>query len=322
MDETIVENLVSVIVPCYNMADKVERLIRSLLNQTYQDLEVIFVNDGSKDNTKEVILRYKDDFERRGMKFCLIDQENKGLAGAINAGLKAFSGEYLCWPDADDYLEPESIELRVRAFQEHPEAGVVSSDAFLRDESNLEEVTGLISEHYPHSNEPKQFQLLLDEKSMFCAGCHLVRTNAFLEVNPERYIYPAKRGQNWQMLLPLYYKYSRFFLDRPLYNYINYSKSMSKNKDNLDNLIERYKEHEQIIIKTLSDIERTQHVDLKDEKNRIEIKTIRNIFYAAGRYGDKECHREYYRLLKKYRMVTMKDRLRFIIREVGLWMKK
>lgn len=318
MNELIVENLVSVIVPCYNMANKIERLIQSLLDQTYRNLEVIFVNDGSEDNTREVILKYKDDFEKRGMKYILIDQENKGLAGAINAGLKIFTGEYLCWPDADDYLEQESIELRVQAFKEHPEVGVVSSDAFLRKANELEIVTGLISDHYPCSNDPWQFGLLLDEQSIFCSGCHLVKTRAFLAVNPDREIYPAKRGQNWQMLLPLYYKYSRFFLDRPLYNYINYANSMSKNKDNLDNLIERYKEHEQIIIKTLSDIERTQHVDLKDEKNKIEIKTIRNIFYAAGKYGDKELHREYYRLLKKNRMVTTKDRLRFIIREVGL----
>lgn len=59
-------------------------------------------------------------------------QENNGLGGAINAGLQFVTGEYLCWPDADDYLEPTAVEDRVKAFLEHPDCAVVTSNAYVK----------------------------------------------------------------------------------------------------------------------------------------------------------------------------------------------
>ena len=76
--------------------------------------------------------------------------------------------------------------------------------------------------------DEKQFEYLLNEKSIFCTGCHMIRVSALKEVNPKFEIYPARRGQNWQLLLPIYYKYKRFFLDEPLYGYVIYAQSMSQ----------------------------------------------------------------------------------------------
>lgn len=305
--------MVSVIVPCYNMADKISRLLESLLKQTYSKLEIIFVNDGSKDNTENVILEYKQRFVDKGYEIIIVNQKNQGLGAAINTGLSKVRGEYFCWPDADDYLEPDSIEIRVNAMEQHPEVAVVSSDAFLRKEKSVDIVRGKLSELYPKSAEKNQFYLLLNEESFFCPGCHMVRTEMFLEVNPKRCIYPARRGQNWQLLLPLYYKYPRLYIDIPLYNYIDYSDSMSKNKKDLNNLLERYEEHYEILKATLKMIEKNQNANLHDELQTVELRTCRNIFEAAFKYGDYYLMKNTFSKLQELNSIKFKDILKYFI---------
>ena len=104
------KGLVSIITPCYNVEKVVHRYLNSILSQTYKKIELILVNDGSTDKTEEILLSYKSIFESQGIIFKYIYQENKGLGGSINTGLKYFTGEYLCWPDPDDTLHPQSIE--------------------------------------------------------------------------------------------------------------------------------------------------------------------------------------------------------------------
>lgn len=307
------EELVSIIVPCYNMEEKIKRLIQSLLNQNYSKLEIIFVNDGSKDNTENVLETYKQNLLDKGYEVVIINQKNQGLGAAINAGLAVFKGEYFCWPDADDYLEPDSIKLRVQMMEKNPEVAVVSSDAFLRKSDSIEIINGKLSDFYPRSSEENQFHLLLNEESFFCSGCHMVRTRMFLEVNPQRHIYPAKRGQNWQLLLPLYYKYPRSYIDIPLYNYIDYVDSMSKNKDNLNNLVERYKEHYLILIETLKMIEKNEKVDLQNEIQNVKLKTIRNNYMAAVKYGNIDLAEENFKKLKKMKEINNQDRVKYFI---------
>ena len=88
--------LVSIITPCYNGAAVIGRMIESVLAQTYDNIEYILVNDGSKDDTERVVLSYQEQFEKRGYRFLYVKQENGGLGAAINAGLRVFSGDYLC----------------------------------------------------------------------------------------------------------------------------------------------------------------------------------------------------------------------------------
>lgn len=105
---------VSVIVPSYNVASTVVRCLDSVYAQTYEDLEVVVVNDGSTDNTLQVLR----DYRRAHMALVLIDQHNQGLSAARNTGLDAATGEYIYFLDSDDYLGPEEIELLVDAMDE------------------------------------------------------------------------------------------------------------------------------------------------------------------------------------------------------------
>lgn len=253
---------VSIITPCYNGEKTIGRLIQSVIDQTYDNIEFIIINDGSIDSTAEIIEKYRKKIEDRGYEFYHIRQENKGLGGAINTGLKIFKGDFFCWPDADDYLESTSIEERVKFLIEHQEYGVVTSNAYIRKADDLTHFKLLINKLGENEKKENQFELLLKEKSIFCPGCHMVRTKFFLDVNPNRDIFPARRGQNWQILLPIYYKYKRYFLNKPLYNYIDYPNSMSKDKPIIESYLVRYEEHENIIKKTLEMIEKIQKVNL------------------------------------------------------------
>lgn len=96
-------NKVSVIVPAYNCSKYINKCIDSIINQTYDDIEPVIVNDGSKDNTREILEQYGD-------KIKLINKENAGVAEARNTGIKAATGDYIMFLDSDDYLELDCIE--------------------------------------------------------------------------------------------------------------------------------------------------------------------------------------------------------------------
>jgi glycosyltransferase involved in cell wall biosynthesis len=110
--------LVSVIIPCYNQARFLGEAIESVLAQTYPHFEVVVVDDGSTDNTCEVASRYP------GVR--CIRQENEGLAGARNTGIRHSRGSYLVFLDADDRLLPDALAVGLRHLKERPECAFVS----------------------------------------------------------------------------------------------------------------------------------------------------------------------------------------------------
>ena len=94
---------VSIIVPCYNAAATLGRFMDSVMNQTYSYIQVIAINDGSTDQTAEILKNYKAKFVTSEREFIIITQKNLGLGSAINSGLKHIQGEYICWADPDDF---------------------------------------------------------------------------------------------------------------------------------------------------------------------------------------------------------------------------
>lgn len=305
----MVKDLVSIITPCYNGEKVISRLMDSVLNQTYKKIEFILVNDGSTDNTESIVKSYEQKFTQEGMIFKYVYQENRGLGGAIDTGLKHFTGEFLCWPDADDYLETESVYERVKVLKETPDCAIVSSNAYIRKEDDLENPTLLIKELTDRVKNPNQFDLMVSGNSIFCSGCHMVRTSAFLEVNPERSIFPARRAQNWQMLLPVYFKFNRYFLDKPLYNYIIYKNSMSAGDDSPERLLLRYNEHQEVLFATLKQIEEVQKADLSKYFKDVADQYSKIRLNVALKYNDKQLFMEEYKNKQKTIGLDSKDRL-------------
>lgn len=100
---------VSVIIPNYNYAQFVGEAIESVLNQTYKDIEIVVVNNGSTDNSMDVLTKYSK-------KIRLINQENLGQSGARKSGLEMATGNFIAFLDADDKWHPEKIEKQILSF--------------------------------------------------------------------------------------------------------------------------------------------------------------------------------------------------------------
>lgn len=113
---------VSVIVPTYNYARFIRDCLDSIFSQTFKDLEVIVVDDGSTDNTEEVLEKYRGDIH-------YIHQENKGLPAARNRGIRSAQGEFLAFLDSDDLWLPGKLEEQIRVLRKDTDMGIVFSDA-------------------------------------------------------------------------------------------------------------------------------------------------------------------------------------------------
>ena len=112
----MVKNLekVSVVVPIYNTGKFVRKCIDSVLNQSYDNIELILINDGSKDNSLEIINSYKDD-----KKIKIFSHDNHGAAYTRNFGLKKACGKYITFVDSDDYIEKDYIKRYVSHFKKN-----------------------------------------------------------------------------------------------------------------------------------------------------------------------------------------------------------
>lgn len=136
------KHLVSVVIPIYNVQNYIGRCIESIQNQSFQNLEILLVNDGSKDNSRKICAAYADKDNR----IKIIDKENGGLSDARNVGINAAKGKYIVLVDGDDYLKEEYVEVLLeKAIQTGAEVtmcsfDVVNDDGILIKNEKLSEV--------------------------------------------------------------------------------------------------------------------------------------------------------------------------------------
>ncbi len=97
----------SIIIPCYNVENFVQNCTESIVMQQGFDFEILMINDGSKDNTQQVL----ENLAEKDFRIKVINQQNQGLSGARNTGIEKATGEYIMFVDADDWLEPNAFEL-------------------------------------------------------------------------------------------------------------------------------------------------------------------------------------------------------------------
>jgi glycosyltransferase involved in cell wall biosynthesis len=123
--------LVSIVTPSFNQARFLETTIRSVLEQSYPNLEYIIVDGGSTDGSREIIERYADRLA------WWVSERDQGQTDAINKGFARARGEILAWLNSDDTYQPQAIADAVAFLQARPEVGMVYGDANLIDESGL-----------------------------------------------------------------------------------------------------------------------------------------------------------------------------------------
>lgn len=117
------EALVSVIIPMYNVEKYIDECIKSVINQTYKNLEIILINDGSTDNSYDICKKYSETDAR----IILINKENGGSASAKNFGLKIAKGDYITFVDSDDFIQNDMIEYMLNKI-EKTKADIIQCD--------------------------------------------------------------------------------------------------------------------------------------------------------------------------------------------------
>ena len=141
------DNLVSVVIPVYNSEKYLEECLDSILNQTYENIEIIAIDDGSEDSSLDVLKKYSN-------KIHIFSQENQGLASSLNLGISKLKGSWLKWFSPDDVMYPYTIETLVDETKKH------SKDTILYSNWNIIDDGGSILREFQESsyNELSAFQ--------------------------------------------------------------------------------------------------------------------------------------------------------------------
>ncbi len=135
-------NLISIIIPVYNASKYLDKCITSILNQTYKNLEILLINDGSTDYSLDICNSY----EKKDKRIKVINKKNEGVSKTRNVGIKHSTGDYLMFVDSDDYLHEKYIEKMYFYLKKHNLDLVTSSMTFVDEQYNLLKV-------YSYKNE-------------------------------------------------------------------------------------------------------------------------------------------------------------------------
>lgn len=243
--DRFIEEKVSVVTPVFNGEFYLPEMLESVLRQTYPQMEIILVDDGSTDGTILVAERYRERFAGRGYDYHIIHSGHKNASAAINQGLPYVTGEYLIWPDSDDVLEPESVEKRVEFLKRHPQYQCVRSLAYYFDpvtgeSRKAEEQTGNLSDEY-------LFWDILESKTFVCCGCYMIKSECFFAIYPGRHIPEYPVGQNFQMLLPYMYRYRCPTIREPLYGVCVRENSHSRRGLTQEEEERKYRDYESLV---------------------------------------------------------------------------
>ena len=208
--------LVSVVIPTYNRERTIKASVQSVLDQTYQNLEVIVVDDGSTDGTKNIVSAIDDP------RVHLIIQKNQGACVARNTGIEAARGLFIAFQDSDDEWFPEKLETQLRVFDQEIAVDVVFCDAmkYTEDGTNTGEklVTENISGIVPRD--------ILQSKSLVSTQTMLMRSSCLQDIkfDPE-----MPRLQDFDLVYRLCESYAFYYVDRPLVKMYMQSDSISAN---------------------------------------------------------------------------------------------
>ncbi|MGQ5712415.1 glycosyltransferase family 2 protein [Desulforudis sp. DRI-14] len=142
--------MVSVIIPTYNHKDFIKDAIESVLQQTFQDFEVIVADDASNDGTGTIVKSYAQQYPEKIN--AVIGERRLGIAGNINRGLRLATGKYIAWLGGDDLMYPTKLEKQVQYLEDHPEITGCHHDAHVYDEQT-KQVVGVFSELYSRGNK-------------------------------------------------------------------------------------------------------------------------------------------------------------------------
>lgn len=260
------KGLVSIIVACYNGEKYIERCFNCILSQTYKNIEVIFGDDGSDDNSYNFAKSFVDRFEQQKMTLKCFSQKNIGMV--TNNALSMAEGEYIAVYDVDDILYPESIRKRVDVLNSHQEYACVRTNGYKRDEHGNKRLFVTDPEE---KNKEYIFEDILSGRTNNWAGSYMVRHKALNDVYNGERLFETRYGANLQVLMAVAYKHKSGFVDEPLMEYMYNVGSITRSDCNYEAERKRYlgfKAIREAVLRQLGVIEKYQNL-IDELYNRI-----------------------------------------------------
>lgn len=298
------KGLVSIISPCYNTGKLIHRLLDSVLNQSYPQIEMIVVDDGSSDNSASVIKSYIDKFANKGYSLTYVYQENGGQSVALKEGLNLISGEFLVWPDSDDfYSSTESIQKMVDALKNaSSEFAVVRTWQRVVAEDTLEEL--FLMGDKVDENRTYLFEdcLLVSKNFYWGAGAYMIRSESLRETTGFDIYTEKYAGQNWQIFLPVLYSYRCLTIKDVLYTVLSRRDSHSRNtQDGFEKKMMILDVYERTALETLKRISNMpQQIRLEYER-QVKEKIVRDRLRVSFLFRQRD------EFIKWYRTITNKS---------------
>mgnify|MGYP000128949315 CR=1 FL=1 len=211
--------LISVVIPVYNGEKYISDTLDTIINQDYKNIEVILVNDGSTDNSSNILSGYvqKNSFVR------VYDQENKGVASARNLGIKKSQGQFISFCDQDDFWHHEKISKQIKLFDDE-DIGLVHTAAYFRYLS-AENPRTVVTSHLLRGHI---FEQLIEKNTITCCSV-MVRKTVFNKVgffDPDNVIMGV---DDWHMWLKVAMHYKVDFLSEPLCTHVFHGDNYSLN---------------------------------------------------------------------------------------------
>ena len=211
--------LVSIVIPCYNHEDFVQDSIQSVIDQTYNNIELIIIDDGSKDNSISKIQEMIDSCEQRFVRFEFRSRPNKGLSATLNEAIEWCKGEYYSAIASDDIMLKDKTQIQVDFLEKNNDIAAVFGGIKLIDSNNLE-VGNRLSK-----SELYNFEKIIMHKHNLPAPTQLIRLEAIRKVggyNSNLFI------EDWYMWLKISQDSGIFYLNQFFTLYRKHDDNMSK----------------------------------------------------------------------------------------------
>ena len=223
------EPLVSILVPVYNVEDYIERCARSVLEQTYSNIEFVFVDDGSTDDSMDILQHVITDYPDCKEKVLIIHHEcNKGLPSARNTAVKACHGDFVFHVDSDDWVEKDAVELMVRK-QVETGADIITARAYDHYDDRIEEYL----DGGRDMDRDALLRSLLTYKVAPNLWLRLIKRSLYLDYNV--WAVEGRNGAEDFQVFPrlVYYSQIHSSIDSFIYHYNRYNRNSISNRMNL-----------------------------------------------------------------------------------------
>ncbi len=259
--------MVSIIIPCYNQARFLNATLGSVLTQTFEDWECIIVNDGSQDNTREVVQNWTEKDKR----FKYIEKGNGGVSSSRNAGLEEAKGDFYLFLDGDDLIHPQKLELNVKEMQN--EAFDIVLNDFLRFKKNLNHLKRAFCDLSKQEYTLKSIILGWDSEFTIPIHCALFRKELF---NNIKFVEHLKAKEDWIMWIDVFKQNPRVsYINETLSYYRRHSSNMTKDNYHMNT---NHVKATHYILKNVPDSFRGSFIDKIINDNARNIYSLENRF--------------------------------------------